>query len=174
MPNETAPASRGPRGPSSGQAAASVNVRDATVADLAELSALAYASKAHWGYDDAFMHRCRDELTVHAADLGRVAVRVAERNGEVVGFHGVAPCGPQVVELEWLFVAPAAMGSGHGRALLADAVSIAQLAGARTLRIASDPNALEFYLRAGAHQVGDEPSASIPGRALPLLELAVG
>ena len=101
-------------------------------------------------------------------------MRVADVNGAAVGFHGVAPHAPAVVELEWLFVAPAAMGGGHGRALLADAVSIAQRSGARALRIESDPNALGFYLRAGARQVGEARSSSIPGRALPLLELAVG
>ena len=34
-----------------------MTLRDATVADLDALSDLAYASKAHWGYDDAFMQR---------------------------------------------------------------------------------------------------------------------
>jgi GNAT superfamily N-acetyltransferase len=101
-------------------------------------------------------------------------VRVAEQYDRVVGFHGVAPYADAVVELTWLFVAPAAMGHGTGRALLADAVSVARRAGARALHIESDPHAVGFYQRAGARQTGIVPSASIPGRALPALELAVG
>jgi GNAT superfamily N-acetyltransferase len=151
-----------------------VNIRDATVADLDELSRLAYASKAHWGYDDAFMRACRAELTVRVDDLSRAVVRVAEQHDCIVGFHGVAPYADDVVELTWLFVAPAAMRLGAGRALLADAVSVARRAGARALHIESDPNAVGFYERAGARRIGVVPSASIPGRALPALELAVG
>jgi GNAT superfamily N-acetyltransferase len=153
-----------------------VKLRDATVADLDALSALAYASKAHWGYDDSFMRACRDELTVHAVDLERAVVRVATEEMErgLLGFHCVAPLTADLVELTWCFVAPPAMGRGVGRALLADAASVAALAGARVLRIEADPNAEAFYLRHGARRVGEVPSASVPGRALPLLELAVG
>ena len=39
-------------------------IRDASPGDCEALSALAFSSKAHWGYDDAFMAACRDELTV--------------------------------------------------------------------------------------------------------------
>jgi GNAT superfamily N-acetyltransferase len=153
-----------------------VNLRDATVADLGALGALAHASKAHWGYDDAFMRACRDELTVHPVDLERAVVRVAaaEVDRTILGFHGVVPLEGDRVELAWCFVAPPAMGRGVGRALLVDATSIAALAGASVLRIEADPNAEAFYVRHGARRVGDVPSASVPGRALPLLELAIG
>ena len=150
-----------------------MELRDASVADVDELSRIAYASKAHWGYDVAFMRACRGELTVCAEDLSRAVVRVAEQHDGVVGFHGVAPYAGDIVELTWLFVAPAAMGHGAGRALLADAVSVARRSGARALHIESDPHAVGFYERAGARRTGTVPSASIPGRALPALELAI-
>ena len=73
----------------------------------------------------------------------------------------------------WLFVVPAAIGTGVGRILLADAVVVARALGARVLRIEADPNAAAFYQREGAQRVGEAPSASIPGRTLPLFELAV-
>jgi hypothetical protein len=44
--------------------------------------------------------------------------------------------------------------------------------GARTLVIQGDPNAAAFYAAAGALLVGERPSASSAGRALPLYELA--
>ena len=39
--------------------------------------------------------------------------------------------------------------------------------------IQGDPNAADFYRAAGAVQVGERASASVPGRVLPLFELAL-
>ena len=149
----------------------SVVIRDARPDDCAVISALAFSSKAYWGYDEAFMDACRDELTVTPHDLERGVIRVAERDGEIVGFHGVV-FAPQV-ELEWLFVLPATIRSGIGRALFEDACTVARERGVRCLHIGSDPNAEAFYLARGAKRVGEVPSESIPGRVLPLLELDV-
>ena len=149
----------------------SVEIRDARDSDLDAISELAVASKAHWGYDDAFMAACRDELTVHPADLQSCTLRVAVAAGAIVGFHGVAFADEP--ELRWLFVAPAAMGDGVGRALLDDAVAIARGAGVPALRIEADPNATGFYEHAGARVVGRVPSGSVAGRDLPLLVLPV-
>jgi GNAT superfamily N-acetyltransferase len=147
----------------------SVVIRDAEPEECAALTALALESKAWWGYDDAFMDACRDELTVRAADVERGRVRVAEHDGDLLGFHGVM-FSPEP-ELEWLFVAPAAIRHGVGRALLDDARRIARSAGVPSLRIESDPNAEAFYVAHGARRIGEVPSESIPGRVLPLLEL---
>jgi GNAT superfamily N-acetyltransferase len=141
-------------------------IRDATVADLPAISWLAYASKAHWGYDEAFMAACVHELTVLPAHLDTHVVRVAERGGELAGFHGIARADG---DLTWLFVAPDAMGHGIGRALFADACAVAARAGHGELQIEADPNARAFYERCGATYVRDVPSGSIPGRALPFL-----
>ena len=142
-------------------------IRDADPSDCATLTVLAMLSKAYWGYDDAFMAACRDELTVRPADLERGRVRVFD-DGELAGFHGVIDG-----ELQWMFVAPAAIGCGIGVLLWADAVTIAKEQGIETLRIESDPNAVGFYERMGAKVVGEAPSVSIPGRGLPLLEFTV-
>jgi GNAT superfamily N-acetyltransferase len=145
----------------------SVEIRDATVDDCEALSALAFASKAHWGYDDAFMEACRDEVTIRPVDLERARLRVAIAT-EILGFHGI-----EGDELEWLFVAPAATGRGIGAALFADALDIARRAGVKTLRIDADPNASGFYERMGARRIGETPSASIPGRVLPVYAIGV-
>jgi GNAT superfamily N-acetyltransferase len=142
-------------------------IRDAQPDDCPSLSLLAFISKAYWGYDDAFMEACRDELTVRPEDLERGRVRVFD-DGELVGFHGVIEG-----ELQWMFVAPAAIGCGIGVLLWADAVEVARTLGVEVLRIEADPNAAGFYERMGAVRVGDTPSASIPGRELPVYEFAV-
>ena len=148
-------------------------IRTATVHDLEALTALAFVSKAFWGYDDAFMAACRAELTVTRELLSSRTVRVAEDAGAIVGFHGVARDGDDF-ELAWLFVAPEAMGRGIGAALLADAGAVTRAAGGSALVIAADPNAVGFYERVGASAFGEIPSDWIAGLGLPLLVLAVG
>ncbi len=142
-------------------------IREAEPADCEALSTLAFASKASWGYDDAFMEACRAELTIAPEDLRNARIRIADE-AEMLGFHGV-----RGEELEWLFVAPAAMGRGIGRALLADACAIARANGIETLRVEADPFAASFYECAGARLVGAAPSSSIAGRALPVYALDV-
>jgi GNAT superfamily N-acetyltransferase len=150
-----------------------VILRDAHDTDLEALSALAYVSKQSWGYDDAFMAACREELSVRREHLGRHIVRVGEEAGTIVGFHGIEPNGARA-ELTWLFVAPRAMRRGVGHALLTDAIELARLRGILELVIEADPNAVAFYEHEGAVRIGEAASASIRGRTLPLLELAIG
>ena len=93
-------------------------IRPLTEGELEEASALCLRSKAHWGYDAAFMAACRDELSLCAADLVD-GLSVGLRNEDAL--LGVA----QVIgqnrawELEKLFVDPGAMGKGIGSQLFA-------------------------------------------------------
>jgi GNAT superfamily N-acetyltransferase len=143
-------------------------IRDARDDDCDTLSALAFESKAHWGYDDAFMEACRAELTVTPKDRARASIRIAEQDGSIVGFHAV-----DYHEILWFFVAPARMREGIGATLFADACSVARARGITTLRIESDPNAATFYERMGAVRIGVAPSASVPGRDLPVFAIDV-
>jgi hypothetical protein len=123
-------------------------------------------SKAHWGYDDAFMAACRDELTIRAEHIPRVDV--ADLDGQVIGMVRLEPgC------IEDLFVDPDAIGTGVGRVLFRHAVRRAAAEGMTRLTIDADPNAEGFYASMGAVKVGEVPSQSIPGRMLPLLEVSV-
>jgi len=142
-------------------------IRDATPDDAEALSALALRSKAHWGYDDAFMAACVDELTVTPAKLGDWTVRLYEDGGTTAGFYALSSeSGSAIAEL--FFVDPPAIGTGVGRALWADMVDKAAMDSV-TLRIESDPQAEGFYARMGAVRTGTCESASIPGRRLPVL-----
>jgi len=97
-----------------------VIVRSAQPAEEAALTELAVRSKGHWGHDAAFLERARTGLTVRPEHLEQWIVRVAEREGGAVG---VAAVDPEAAELELLFVEPAAIGTGVGRALLHDALT---------------------------------------------------
>jgi GNAT superfamily N-acetyltransferase len=146
--------------------ASDVAVRGARPGEAAALTALSVRSKAHWGYDDAFMKASQASLTVSDADIAGGRVLVAERAGLLFGVARVEPDG----ELGLMFVDPLAMNRGVGRALFEAAVVLARRLGARRMAILADPNAAAFYERMGARFVAHAPSDAIPGRTLPLYE----
>jgi GNAT superfamily N-acetyltransferase len=146
--------------------ASDVTVRGARAGEAAALTALSVRSKAHWGYDDAFMKASQASLTVSDADIAGGRVLVAERAGLLFGVARVEPDG----ELGLMFVDPLAMNRGVGRALFEAAVVLARRLGARRMAILADPNAAAFYERMGARFVAHAPSDAIPGRTLPLYE----
>jgi GNAT superfamily N-acetyltransferase len=149
-------------------------LRPAHPDEAGSLTALALRSKAHWGYDEAFMAACREELTLHADEVAarRTTVAEDEDTGEVIGFvtlEGEPPRGA----IGMLFVSPGAMRRGAGRLLYGHALATAARLGFTRLTIGADPNAEPFYRAMGAVTVGRTPSGSIPGRTLPLMTVAV-
>ena len=156
-----------------GEATRAVTVRRAVAGEAAALSALCRRSKAHWGYDDAFMALCADTLTVSQTAIAEGRVMVAEdERGVAVGVAAVdvAPAPP---DLDLFFVAPEAMGRGVGQRLMTAVVADLRTRGYETLEILSDPHAEAFYRGIGAVRVGAAPSDAIPGRRLPRLRLSL-
>lgn len=147
-----------------------VQVRPARPGEGKSLTALCVRSKAHWGYDAAFMKLSAATLNVNEADIavGRVLV-AADDAGHAIGMACVLTEG-DTSDLDALFIDPPAIGSGAGRALFDAAVVLAQKQGARRMTILADPNAAAFYERMGAHYLRNAPSDAIPGRTLPFYE----
>ncbi|NNC57139.1 MAG: GNAT family N-acetyltransferase [Woeseiaceae bacterium] len=155
--------------------ARSLRIREALPQEANLLSQLALRSKAHWGYSRDFLDACRSELTVDASRLGTEDYQcfVAIDGGSVLGFYTLKNTSSEKFELEALFVEPEHIGSGVGRALIRDAVERLSKRGAKRLIIQGDPHAAEFYVAAGARQIGTRESESMPGRNLPLFEIAI-
>jgi GNAT superfamily N-acetyltransferase len=147
-----------------------VTIRAARPDEVATLTQLVFESKRYWGYDDAFMERCRSELAVHESDVeaGNVFVAVDERD-DAVGIYVVKGRGDGEAELESLFVAPSQMRRGVGAALLTHAMSRARAQGYATMCLDSDPFAATFYEQGGATLIGTATSPST-GRDLPRYE----
>lgn len=152
-----------------------IRFRRARAGEARCLSDLALRSKGHWGYSREFLESCRAELTYSPRVCASGAVVVAERSHRVLGFYHLMANLPSS-RLEALFVHPDAIGTGVGKALLERALSAAGDLGAEEVTLEADPNAESFYARHGAVRTGEVPSASIPGRALPLMrfDLAPG
>lgn len=143
-----------------------VRIRAARLAEIDELGALCLRSKAHWGYDAAFMARCVSSLRVTAGAIADDLAFVAAMGERPVGVHQLALKGAQA-ELDLLFVDPPAIGRGVGRRLYRHAEQLAMTRGCRELSIVADPFARTFYVAMGARYVEDGPSEGIPGRMLP-------
>ncbi|HET8727461.1 MAG TPA: GNAT family N-acetyltransferase [Alphaproteobacteria bacterium] len=144
-------------------------IRPARPEEAAALSDLCFRSKAHWGYDAAFMARCRAALAVSGEAIAAGRVFVAEGpKGRALGILKLG-IEREDAAIDLLFVEPAAMGLGIGRALWLHAVALARAAGCRRLTVLSDPYAAAFYQAMGATDGGVAPSDSIPGRTLPVL-----
>jgi GNAT superfamily N-acetyltransferase len=147
-----------------------VQIRSAKPGESRILTALCVRSKAHWGYDGAFMKLSAAALSVNEDDVaaGRVLVAVDDAD-RVIGMACVLQDG-DMADLDALFVDPPAIGSGAGRALFEAAVILARRQGARRMTILADPNAAAFYERMGARYLRNAPSDAIPGRTLPFYE----
>jgi GNAT superfamily N-acetyltransferase len=144
------------------------DLRRAAPEEANALSALAVRSKAHWGYDTAFLNACRDELTLTPEFVRDEEVYLLSTAGALVGFYSLARWNADI-ELCHLFVEASEIGKGAGRLLWEDAVRRAEGMGYERLLIQSDPFAEGFYLRLGADRIGEVPSQTLPGRFLPLL-----
>jgi GNAT superfamily N-acetyltransferase len=147
-----------------------IGIREAKPGEGKSLTALCMRSKAHWGYDAAFMRKCAVALLVSEASIAAGRVLVAtDDEGRTIGTVSVADEdeGP---ELALMFVDPPAIGSGAGRALFEAAAKLARRLGYSRMAIRADPNAAPFYERMGARFVRNAPSDAVPGRTLPLYE----
>jgi GNAT superfamily N-acetyltransferase len=145
-----------------------IEFRTARGDEAALISDLAMRSKAYWGYSPEFLEAIREELTYSPEVCGSGELIVAERSGRILGFYRLTGNVPESV-LDSLFIDPAAIGTGVGRALLQRALLAAEVIGAQAVTLEADPNAESFYVKFGAVRIGEKESESIPGRMLPHL-----
>ncbi len=143
-------------------------IRRARAGEAETLSALALRSKAHWGYDAAFLETVRPLLTFTEGDLAAHAVFVLDIEAEQLGIYRITGSPPHG-ELEDLWLDPRLIGRGSGRLLFEHALRTATELGFASLVIEADPNAEGFYRAMGAVRIGERQSPS--GRVLPLLRI---
>lgn len=143
----------------------------ATPDQAAVLTKIAFATKRHWGYPACLMKRWTSVLTITSRYVVDHPVYVATRGRRIVGFCALR-FEKKDAWLDHLWVLPAAIRSGVGRALFRHAEEIARKTGAKRIMVESDPHAEGFYLRMGAMDVGRRPAAidQEKERFLPLLE----
>ncbi|GGW59851.1 hypothetical protein GCM10010503_41350 [Streptomyces lucensis JCM 4490] len=135
-----------------------VRIRAGRPEEAAALSALVLRSKAHWGYDDAYLAACAEELRLAPQDMADRRVRVAEAGGRVLGVATLDGEPPRA-ELGMLFVDPPSIGRGVGRLLYRHVLTEAGRIGCDMLTITADAHAASFYAAMGARRVAASPSS---------------
>lgn len=136
-----------------------------------QLTHIAMAAKAHWGYPDHWMEIWQPQLTFSPEYFMENESWAAVVNESLVGFYTLqVKNGKSWIENLW--VLPEFIGKGIGKMLFLHAVELSRRRGNRVLQLEADPNALGFYEKMGMHKVGERRS-EVDGhlRILPLMEM---
>jgi ribosomal protein S18 acetylase RimI-like enzyme len=136
-----------------------------------ELTQIAMAAKAHWGYPEHWMKLWGPQLTITPEYIRANEVWAIRNPDELAGFYSLSGPG-QTGFLENLWVLPGYMRQGAGRQMFIHALTRCRTLGYRSVRIEADPHAQGFYERMGARKIGEHASL-LEGRPriLPVLEL---
>jgi len=149
-------------------------IRQAHPHEAAVLTALAHTAKAHWGYSDAWITAWRESLTFTPAYITANPVFVACLEEAVVGVYALWE-DDETVYLDHMWVDPAHLRQGIGKALMQHMVAYAVQSGIAAIEIWSDPHVEGFYRHMGAQRVGTIPASmdTAPDRVLPKLILTI-
>jgi GNAT superfamily N-acetyltransferase len=147
-----------------------MNIIRAKPKDAETLTQIAHAAKRRWGYPERWIESWRDVLTIRPEFIAANVAYAATENGRPIGFY-LLTTEPDGLHLDHLWILPAAMHRGIGRALFEHAAGQARTMGFPLIKIEADPNAEGFYQRMGAKRTGASVS-EMDGerRELPLLE----
>ena len=144
--------------------AAFVEIRDAQTSEIEVLEDVQRRASLVWEEyrDDLLAHP--DVIDVPLHDIQAGSVRVATGSLRVLGFASLIPGRSDgAAELDALFVDPAFMRRGIGRALLDDALTLARSRGCRRIEVTANPRAVEFYVKMGFIDDGIEQTRFGPG-----------
>ena len=147
-------------------------IRRSSPEDAETLTTIALDAKRHWGYPEHWIKHWESDLTISSDFIRDNHVYVAEENGEIRGFYALCVADDNKAELEHMWVTPAVIGTGVGKELFLDAMERAAQLDLSSVEISSDPNAVGFYRRMGARQIGETDSI-VDGqlRKLPRLKI---
>jgi GNAT superfamily N-acetyltransferase len=151
-----------------------LQIQRAAPEDAEQLSAIARAAKAHWGYPRAWLSAWEPSLRITREYLQRQLVFVGTADRELIGFYALEQRGDWW-SLEHLWVKPGQHGRGAGRRLFAHALDTVRGIRPGFVVIESDPFAAGFYVRMGARQTGTvaAPVDGDPNRRLPVFAIEV-
>jgi GNAT superfamily N-acetyltransferase len=150
-----------------------VEITNAEPAEADILTSIAFAAKRHWGYPEHWILQWKSLLTITPESVAMHETFAARADGHVLGF-GALKLEGEKLHLNDLWVLPAEMRRGVGRALFRHAQWRARVRGFSWFEIESDPYAVHFYTHMGAAVIGEHVT-SLDGqpRRLPVLRCSV-
>ena len=148
-----------------------IEIRRALPQEAEALTQIAIAAKGHWGYPERWVQIWKSELNFNSEYFEKHESWTASVENQLAGFYTLLEKDDNSW-LENLWVLPAQIGHGLGRALFKHAIYLSKERGYHILRLESDPNALGFYIKMGAYKI-DQRYYNMEGtpRILPIMEL---
>jgi predicted N-acetyltransferase YhbS len=145
-----------------------MTIRTAVVAEREGLEALQRRSSMHQPLYRAQLEAHPDAIELPVEQIEAGHVRVAEVDGEVVGFVVLFERVEDGCELDGLFVEPERMRGGVGRALVREAVRMARERGAAHIDVVANPQAVAFYEAVGFTTVSESQTRFGPAPRMSL------
>ncbi len=144
------------------------------------LTDIGFRSKAVWNYPQSYFNIWKKELTITSDYLQSNDVFVFETNKTILGYYSLVILHEDFVVtpdvkiesglwLEHMFIEPQHIGSGLGKKLFIHYIKQSELKSYEKLKILSDPNASQFYIKMGCRYIKEYPS-TIENRTTPYLE----
>lgn len=150
-----------------------ISIQRAVPAQAVELSEIAFAAKAHWGYPKHWMEMWRPQLVFSSEYFEQYESWVASDDTRPIGFYTVEEKSGNAW-LENLWILPEYIGRGIGKMLFLHAVDLSRQRGYKLLQLEADPNAVGFYRKMGMYKIS-ERQYEIDGqpRILPTMEFSL-
>jgi ribosomal protein S18 acetylase RimI-like enzyme len=134
-----------------------------------QLTQIALAAKAYWGYPARWMEIWRPQLTFTPEYFEQNESWMAVIEGRPIGFY-TRRDKKGIAWIEDLWVQPAYIGQGIGKALFLHAVEQSRERSYKTLQLEADPNAVGFYETMGMRKIGERhTSVDSQLRILPVM-----
>lgn len=145
-----------------------MTVEKANAGDHEILTEITKKSKSYWGYSEEQLLAWADALTISEAYMANNFVFKLRGEEGIVGYYAYYIEDEKTLKLDNLFVLPAYIGKGFGKALLEDFLRRARDTFAERIVLESDPHAERFYEKFGFVKIGAKET-SIKHRFLPIM-----
>jgi ribosomal protein S18 acetylase RimI-like enzyme len=126
---------------------------------IVHLHGIIYA--AEYGFDATFEAYVAAPLAEFARrNSPRECLWIAERQGRIAGCVAIVAAAPEVAQLRWFLVDPAARGGGCGKRLLSEAIAFCKEHGYRSIVLwttSALTAAAHLYRSAGFSKVEEKP-----------------
>ncbi|HEX6032855.1 MAG TPA: GNAT family N-acetyltransferase [Anaerolineales bacterium] len=148
-----------------------ISIRRAVPNEADALTRIALGAKRHWGYPERWIELWKPQLTFSPDYFEENESWVAELDDIPIAFYTLLEKDGNAF-LENLWVAPAFIGKGVGKALFFHALELSRQRGYQRLQLDADPHAVGFYEKMGMQKIGERAS-EMEGqpRILPIMEI---
>ncbi|MCW3464783.1 GNAT family N-acetyltransferase [Chitinophaga nivalis] len=140
----------------------------AAAGDAEILTDIAFQSKRHWNYPEAWIQLWTESLTITPAYIQQNQVIKIIYADQVVGFYSLEYNGEQLF-IDHFWILPSFIGHGLGKEAFADLRHRCIARNETIIKVESDPNADGFYTRMGATKTGIV-NTLIEGRTLNIFQ----